>query len=249
MAVDNDHVMFTEAVIEKHQARLAVALATLEKKVADYIATAPLNEEQLFDLEWAIKSRAELRPLIQEEYLKAVDEMIRDFRVIEADAYEMLDNYGNVARLDPQVVTRLQEFSYQGFEDVATEYLDVVSKTLYESTLTGANFSAAVESAKAAIGGRMARYANQQIHDTLMQFDATINVAVGKEAGATAWKYVGSLVRDSREHCREHQNKVYTIEEIEEIWSGDWDGKQEGDPFKVRGGYNCGHVWRPVFED
>lgn len=249
MAADNDHVMFVEATIEKHQARLAVALATLEKRVADYIASAPLNDDDMFDLEWAVKSRAELRPMIQEEYLKAVDEMIRDYRVIENDAYDMLNNYGNISRLDPEIVTRLQEFSYQGFEDVATEYLDVVSKTLYESALTGASFSAAVDSAKQAINGRMARYANQQIHDTLMQFDSTINVRAGMEAGATKWAYKGSLVRGSRDHCRKHQDKIYTIEEIKEIWSGDWDGKQEGDPFKVRGGYNCGHVWRPVFED
>ena len=41
--------------------------------------------------------------------------------------------------------------------------------------------------------------------------------------------------------------KTYTKEEIEEIWSGSWAGKISGDPFVVRGGYNCRHRFRGVF--
>ena len=36
-------------------------------------------------------------------------------------------------------------------------------------------------------------------------------------------------------------------EEIEEIWSGSWAGKIDGNPFIVRGGYNCRHRFRAVF--
>jgi hypothetical protein len=100
------------------------------------------------------------------------------------------------------------------------------------------------------LGRNLRRYANQQVHDSLMQFDASINVNIGFESGATKWKYYGTSITDTREFCREIQNKEFTEEEIRTIWNErDWAGKASGDPFIVRGGYNCRHHWRPVFDN
>lgn len=97
-------------------------------------------------------------------------------------------------------------------------------------------------------GNNMRRYASQMVQDSLMQFDAAINVNAGIQAGAEKWKYYGDVIRDSRPFCREHAGNEYTTDEIAEIWSGDWKGKASGDPFIVRGGYNCRHHFRPVFD-
>jgi len=99
------------------------------------------------------------------------------------------------------------------------------------------------------LGNNMRRYATQMVHDSLMQFDASVNVAAGKETGAERWKYYGSTIQDSREFCREHAGKVYTEDEIQEIWAGNWAGKAAGNPFIVRGGYNCRHHWRPYYSE
>lgn len=100
------------------------------------------------------------------------------------------------------------------------------------------------------VGNNMRRYATQMVHDSIMQFDASVNVAAGKDVGATRWKYFGSVIRDTREWCEKHAGKTYTEEEIRELWANNsWSGKASGDPFIVRGGYNCRHHWRPVFED
>lgn len=99
-------------------------------------------------------------------------------------------------------------------------------------------------------GNNMRRYASQMVHDSLMQYDASLNVAAGKEIGAEKWKYYGSVIRDSRDWCKKHAGKSYTEEEIRDMWaSNTWTGKAAGDPFIVRGGYNCRHHWRPVFDD
>jgi hypothetical protein len=98
-------------------------------------------------------------------------------------------------------------------------------------------------------GNNMRRYATQMAQDTIMQFDASINVAAGKEAGATRWKYYGSVIRDSRKFCKDNAGKTFTEDEIREIWATQsWSGKAAGDPFIARGGYNCRHHWRPVFD-
>jgi hypothetical protein len=98
-------------------------------------------------------------------------------------------------------------------------------------------------------GRNMRRYASQMVHDSLMQFDAGINVAAGKEVGANEWKYYGSVIQDSRPWCVKHAGKRYTEDEIRDMWAkNEWQGKAPGDPFIVRGGYNCRHHWRPVFD-
>lgn len=98
-------------------------------------------------------------------------------------------------------------------------------------------------------GRNMRRYASQMVHDSLMQFDASLNVAAGQEVGATSWKYFGGIVEDTRPWCVRHNKKTYTEDEIRELWANnEWAGKAPGDPFIVRGGYNCRHHWRPVFD-
>ena len=99
-------------------------------------------------------------------------------------------------------------------------------------------------------GNNLRRYATQMVHDSLMQFDSSVVTVAGKESGATKWKYYGSVISDSREWCQSHAGKIYTEKEIRESWAThSWAGKAPGDPFIVRGGYNCRHHWRPVFDD
>jgi hypothetical protein len=80
-----------------------------------------------------------------------------------------------------------------------------------------------------------------------LQFDATVNTKIALDAGATEFKYYGPDDETTREFCERHVGKTYTKEEIAEIWSGEWAGKISGDPFVVRGGYNCRHRFRGIF--
>lgn len=99
-------------------------------------------------------------------------------------------------------------------------------------------------------GNNMRRYARQMIVDSMMQFDAAVNVAAAREIGADRWKYYGTVIEDSRDFCVRHVNEIWGEQEIRDTWSAtSWQGKADGDPFIVRGGYNCRHHFRPVFED
>lgn len=249
MAADIDQLDSLLGRIDEHQARLVSALATLENRIVDLMAQAPLQDGALFDLEWAIQARAELRQAIEEEYLSVVDSVIREYTTVADEIVVMLQTYGDVTRLDQAIISQLQSLTFSGFQDLGSEYLDIIAKQVYENTLTGTAFATSVAVIRESVGRDMARYASQQLHDSLMQFDASVNVAIGKQAGAKKWKYVGSLKETTRPFCRKHRNKIYTEDEIVEIWAGEWAGKADGSPFVVRGGYNCGHHFRPVFED
>ena len=99
-------------------------------------------------------------------------------------------------------------------------------------------------------GNNLRRYAYQQVHDALMQFNGSFTQAKAQEAGLTHYEYYGSLVRDSRDWCIRHKGMVMSDDEIREKWvNSSWQGKAPGDPFVVRGGYNCRHHFMPVDPD
>ena len=64
------------------------------------------------------------------------------------------------------------------------------------------------------------------------------------------FEYSGGLMATSRPFCRSMLGMQLTEEEIFNIWDGEsWAGKEPGDPFVVRGGYNCQHYFVPVEDD
>lgn len=292
MPTDNQYDEILDKLADTHQKRLADALVTLEERVAGVMADAPLQGGNLFDTEWAINARPAIKEAMDEAYLSEVDAVVRQYGSVAADAQDMLSTYGDFTKLDSSVVNQLQRLSFQGFESVANEYLDVLANEVYQSTLTGRSFNDTVKNLRQTINGvyiqsddveaqrlvdivnsgspaaakeaaeqlrtkfardragnNLRRYSTQMAQDSLMQFDASINTAIGKASGATKWKYYGDVIRDSRPFCVEHANQVFDQDEIESTWSGSWKGKSSGDPFIVRGGYNCRHHWRPVFDD
>ena len=100
------------------------------------------------------------------------------------------------------------------------------------------------------LGDNLNRYATQIVQDSLMGFDGQFAKYRADELGLTSYVYYGSLVRDSREFCIENANKIFTEEEIRQKWENEtWQGKAQGDPFVVRGGYNCRHHFQPVNPD
>ena len=249
MPADVDQLRSVIAKADSHQEKLAAALVKLEDRITDLMATAPLKDGSLFDLEWAIAARVQLRNAIEQEYLATVDGLVREYTVIADDVAKMLSTYADVTKLDPAIISELQSMTFKGFEDLGQNYLDAVSKELYESTLTGATFAQSLNTIKASVNANLGRYASQGLHDALMQFDATVNTKIAIEAGATEFKYYGPDDESTRDFCEKHVGKTYTKEEIDSIWEGSWAGKISGDPFVVRGGYNCRHRFRGVFEE
>jgi hypothetical protein len=100
------------------------------------------------------------------------------------------------------------------------------------------------------LGDNLNRYATQIVQDSLMGFDGQFAKYRADALGLTSYVYYGSLVRDSRDFCVENADKIFTEDEIRQKWADEtWQGKAQGDPFVVRGGYNCRHHFQPVNPD
>ena len=103
-------------------------------------------------------------------------------------------------------------------------------------------------------GDNMRKYASQILSDGLREFDAQVNAKKAIDAGLEYVKYHGDIIPTTREICRNILNGVYskrngnlfTIDEVRKLWRRSWKGKKPGDPFVVRGGYNCRHGWSYV---
>ena len=106
-------------------------------------------------------------------------------------------------------------------------------------------------------GENMKRYAGQILNDSLREFDETLNLAKSNDAGLTHVVYQGSNIPTTRDFCRlvrsgaydKRKGGLFTIDEVRKLWRRNWKGKKPGDPFIVRGGYNCRHQWSFVNPD
>lgn len=111
-------------------------------------------------------------------------------------------------------------------------------KRVIQDRLSGVNITSSVRD-----------LTSKTVQDAVMQFDGAFMRGQFKRKEVKYFRYEGGLVNTSREFCMEHQGQVYTEDEVYRIWAGsDWSGKIPGDPFIVRGGYNCNHFWVPVDE-
>ena len=89
----------------------------------------------------------------------------------------------------------------------------------------------------------------RSVQEAVMKFDGAYTAGQAKRRGITRWRYDGGVIDETRDWCQEHVGNTYTEAEIYELWeNNDWGGKEPGDPFIVRGGYNCRHFWTPIEE-
>jgi len=161
---------------------------------------------------------------------KPITEMVQTIRDKINGIYQQADT-----KKQKELVNFIQEQKIAGktnTEDFKTAVDEL--KQSYGSTVTGAN---------------LAVYSSQIVQDALMGFDGQFAKFRADEVGLTSYIYYGTIIRDSRDFCVEHVNKVFTEDEARELWQRDWQGKSGSDPFLDRGGYNCRHHWQPVDPD
>jgi hypothetical protein len=252
---------FVEKLADKHEAQIKRTLEDLEIRIISEIANRK-GDSELLNTKISIALRNDIRRFIDETYRTTADGFVREYDNI---VREFLKDFGTLSipakfktltQIDRDTITQLKFQQFAGFDDLANRYLNEISANVYQNAIAGKPFNEMVKDIRGIITGEvdrrgrpMSTYASQLAHDSVMQFDGQFTVFKAKEAGLKKFKYTGTLVRDSRDHCKKHLNKTYTEARIREIWAGQWTGKSEGDPFTVRGGYRCRHTWLPVADD
>lgn len=112
------------------------------------------------------------------------------------------------------------------------------------------------------ISGSLERYVKQVSHDSLIQFSRTYEQTVTKELGLEFYRYVGTLIRDSRPFCQEFINKYFHKKEVEDMGrginpltgasltqaqrQGRISGTNESNIFINAGGWQCRHSFTAI---
>jgi hypothetical protein len=99
------------------------------------------------------------------------------------------------------------------------------------------------------VDGTLSRYVKQVSRDALNQFDGQVNAKIANEFGLDAYRYVGSLIEDSRPQCRRWvaMGVIQTKDLPAEIAWMNANGTgaipaTSPETFSIyRGGYNCRH--------
>lgn len=78
-------------------------------------------------------------------------------------------------------------------------------------------------------------------------FDGAVTLLRGRNSEKDLmYRYAGGVIAESRDFCRQLNGMILKESEIRDIWNNqEWQGKRPGDPFVVRGGYNCRHTFVP----
>jgi hypothetical protein len=138
---------------------------------------------------------------------------------------------------------------------VDANFIEPVKQGIYRNIVGGAtrsdleNFLTAYVVGTPELNGLYSRYVKQISRDALGQFDGQINAIIADEFGLDAFRYVGSIIDDSRAQCvRWVGKRILEKSEMQSeiAWannngSGMIPGTNPDNFLVFRGGYNCRH--------
>ena len=118
---------------------------------------------------------------------------------------------------------------------------------------TGAELAAQVAVIKRVLPGNVNTAASVAtamktvVNNVVGEFNGTYAKNRASRNNIEMFEYVGPVDGLTRPFCSGMAGARMSAEEIQNVWdSSGWQGKEPGDPFVVRGGYNCRHYWIPI---
>ena len=153
MAAADDYAEFLERLTDSHQQRITEMLQLTENDIANYLQTAPDTDGAMFDVEWAVNARTEMRRILEEDYLAQVQDMLGDYRAVAVEQLGMLNTYGTFTRVAPEAIAGLQRLSFQGFEALAAQQLDTLANGVYQAALIGREKADFIQEVRGQING------------------------------------------------------------------------------------------------
>lgn len=252
-------------------ARFLTGFEPIEKKIYDAVRKKVLDMnfesgKSLFDDE-NVQIINELNDVISNAiassgYPAKVNEYLRSFETIKEfnfDAHRDVNDLSTdeMEKLINPVQKQVTQQTIDGLtgSGIDTQFIQPMKEGIFKNIVSGATITDLETYLKGYILsdelnlGKFKKYTTQIARDTLNQFDGQVNSRIANEFGLNAFKYVGSLIQDSRPQCVRWVGKgTLLLEELQtEInWANsNGSGMIPGttpDNFSIyRGGYNCRH--------
>lgn len=185
-----------------------------------------------------------------------------DYRPAQKEAGKVLKKAGidvGFTKADTSLVKAFSDDGLNQLTGLGNQYSSQISQKVYAAVAAGhdiddltTEISQLLKGGTDKAGRPMVNHAQTIASTGYMEVDSIMLDRKTEGIEGIKFKYAGSLINDSREWCvkeigKAASGKTYTKEEINQIWgSAKWQGKKAGNPFTVRGGWNCRHRWLPI---
>jgi len=170
---------------------------------------------------------------------------------ISLDKAKKIDSGAKYTQDEIQKIADFTQAIQNEFNNFTTNKSSELATSIYQQVVAGASREEIKKSVeitlnKSGLGGENIRGLKTLVVTRAFDLDSFATKLITQRLGVEKYRYVGGVIDTTRDWCRQHNDKVLTKSEIDDWRNHDWQGKQEGDPFVVRGGWNCRHHFEPV---
>jgi len=201
---------------------LIKTLDRIEREVVSLASRLPLTDGKLIELQAAIAIRPQIKAILEREYLKWSDTVVRKGFNKQAKRIEKtFKRIGNIpiefqelTKGDKALVKNLKQQYFTQFKDVSNTFTRRLSEKVYQNTLVGTEFTVLEKELRQTINGiyassddpeiqRLVDYINNNKFDKSKQsqVDKSIQTLQSKfardRAGENMKRYAGQILNDS----------------------------------------------------
>jgi len=203
---------------------LIATLDRIEREVVSLASGLPLTDGKLIELQSAIAIRPQIKAILEREYLKWSDTVVREGFNKQAKriekAFKLIGNippeFQELTKGDLALVQNLKQQYFTQFKDVSNTFTRRLSEKVYQNTLVGSEFAVLEKELRQTINGiyassddpeiiRLITYINrnQNSDNTTIQakVDKSVQTLQSKFArdrlGDNMKRYAGQILNDS----------------------------------------------------
>jgi len=203
---------------------LIATLDRIEREVVSLASGLPLTDGKLIELQSAIAIRPQIKAILEREYLKWSDTVVREGFNKQAKriekAFKLIGNippeFQELTKGDLALVKNLKQQYFTQFKDVSNTFTRRLSEKVYQNTLVGSEFTVLEKELRQTINGIYASSDDPEIQRLVTYIkrnqnseDATIQAKVDKSvqtlqskfardrAGENMKRYAGQILNDS----------------------------------------------------
>ncbi len=201
---------------------LVATLDRIEREVVSLASRLPLTDGKLIELQSAIAIRPRIKFILEREYLKWSDDVVREGFNKQAKriekAFKRIGNipieFQELTKGDLALVQNLKQQYFTQFKDVSNTFTRRLSEKVYQNTLVGSEFAVLEKELRQTINGiyassddpeiqRLVNYINDNKFNKSKQaeVDKSIQTLQSKfardRAGENMKRYAGQILNDS----------------------------------------------------
>ena len=201
---------------------LIATLDRIEREVVSLASRLPLTDGKLIELQSAIAIRPQIKSILEKEYLKWSDTVVREGFNKQAKriekAFKRIGNipieFQELTKGDLALVKNLKQQYFTQFKDVSNTFTRRLSEKVYQNTLVGSEFAVLEKELRQTINGiyasaddpeaqKLIDYINKNKFDKSKQaqVEKSIQLLQSKfardRAGENMKRYAGQILNDS----------------------------------------------------